>query len=184
MIRILAGALCGLMLAHLTAASAEPQKHGAGYDSCYDPKHIPGDIEGLFINCNRLPPEEVARQRAETDARDEDLKRRYDEQQSLTVPTTKPDLILVCGLDQDTVNIWFAAGILTWGMGENREVWRVGSVSPVAITFKRVSYSAPGTGKLFDATGSIDRVSGQFLRDRGYSPYLPGGLCKPAEAKF
>ena len=62
-----------------------------GYTYCFDDKST--DFVAPPIACDKLPPEEVARQRANTD----DLNRRYDEQQKVLVPpTTKPDLTLVC----------------------------------------------------------------------------------------
>jgi hypothetical protein len=163
-------------LALVSAAPAAEEEPFTIYDAiCTDPG--PG-----------CTPEQVARARAHMAAYEAELERRYREQQSLTVPTIKPDLTLVCGnsnsdMFDDAVNIWFGAGLLTWGVGEPREVWRLDRVSAAEITFKRVTAYQPGG--FFDAKGHIDRVTGQFARDiaRG-GQHTVSGECRPAATKF
>jgi hypothetical protein len=165
------GMTAALMACYLAAASAAQGATAppASNPLCSDAPQTPG--------CS---PEDLAKARVAHAANEADLERRYKEQQALTVPATKTDLTLLC--DGYAVNVWFSASLLTWGMGENREVWRVDSVSSVQISFARVS--GTGTGKFFDATGSIDRVSGWFSRDQGIYPYPPRGQCAPAVPKF
>jgi hypothetical protein len=114
-------------------------------------------------------------------AQQADSRQRYNEQQALAVPVTKADLTLVCG--SDTVNIWFGAGLLTWGVGEHRPVWRLDRVSAAEITFKRVSEYGQ-EDKFFDATGYIDRVTGKFSYKTGLVSGAgdPTGQCQPATA--
>jgi hypothetical protein len=146
-----------------------------GYTYCFrdTSEFIPVQIE-----CDKLPPEEVARQRADTDARYAVLNRLYDEQEALSVPATKADLTLLC--DYSTVQIWFRAGLLTWGMGANRAVWRLDRVSPTEITFSHVWPSYSGDGLFSQSNGYIDRVTGSYGRNFESEK----GDCKPAEPKF
>jgi hypothetical protein len=122
-------------------------------------------------------PEDVAKQRTAQAAHEADLRRRYDEQQALTVPATKADLTLLCA--GDTVQIWFQASLLAWGIGERREVWRLDRVTPTEITWKRVLQGS-WTGRFFDATGYINRVTGQF----SLGTDVPAGQCGPVQPKF
>ena len=145
----------------------------------------------LGWNCS---PEEVSRagahQAADEANRRADQERRYKEQQALVIPATKADLTLLCG--GQTVQVWFSAGLLTWGAGANRRVWRLDKVSPTEIIFKRVGDYDEGGGfttgphGLFDAEGQIDRVSGRFsLSIPNGAPFIdPQGACSPAAAKF
>jgi hypothetical protein len=150
---------------------------------------------GAEIKCGQLPPEEVARQRAETDASYAALEGRYKEQGPLTVPTTKADLTLLCEArpphsrttTSSTVQVWFGASVLAWGTGQDRDVWRLDRVSPAEITFNQVSLDwpswppAPGEKPdLTEARGHIDRVTGDYSR----SSYGEVGECKSAEPKF
>jgi hypothetical protein len=184
--------VCCLALASAAPAAAQSsEKYDPFRGIDCPPSGCPPIEEGLKdVYCSmetptppECSPEDVAKSRAWYTAREADLRRRYDEQQALPVPATKADLTLDC--NGDTVQVWFQAGLLAWGMGEKREVWRLDRVTPTEITFKRVSYFLVGGG-LFDAKGHIDRVSGQFLHQTG----LPGygndatGWCKPAEPKF
>jgi hypothetical protein len=129
----------------------------------------------IYSGCS---PEEVAKAREWMAAQQADLRQRYNEQQALAVPVTKADLTLVCG--SDTVNIWLGAGLLTWGVGEHRPVWRLDRVSAAEITFKRVSEYGQ-EDKFFDATGYIDRVTGRYSIDAAHTE---PGHCEPAAAKF
>jgi hypothetical protein len=184
----LIGALCGLVLAPLVSASAASPEKGMGYTYCFDP-HPPEPYGGVMIACDKLPPEELARQRAYTD----DVNRRYDEQQKVLIPpTTKPDLTLVCnGFSTDynaTVQIWFGANVMTWGIGPNSEVWRLTKVSPSEIAFTHIILLEDGPYDL--ARGQINRVTGAYDRDipRGGMGDTPMGTnrgdCKPAAPKF
>ena len=164
-----------------------PSRITSGYTTCNKPS---SETE---TPCDQLPPEEVARQRAKTDARYAAAKRRYDEQQqALPVPTTKADLTLLCHsfYDHTTVQVWFGAALLSWGTGEHREIWRLDRVSPAEITFKRLladwpHYDPlyPGKPTLFDADGHIDRVTGSYSRWIDPAHTEPGH-CEPAAPKF
>jgi hypothetical protein len=180
---------CGLVLAPLMSASATSEKSGPGSTSCYNPKSE--GLEDMFINCDRLPPEEVVRQRAESDARNADLQRRYDEQKALTVPATKPDLTLLCRGPKDydtTVQIWFGVNVLAWGMGPNSDVWRLSKVLPNEIAFEHVFQL--GQHDFYSSSGHIDRVTGDYAREipgggMGNAPMGTNrGDCKPAAPKF
>ena len=113
------------------------------------------------------------------------LERRYDEQEARPTPDTKADVTLLCG-DQ-TVQVWFNAGMLTWDTAAHRQVWRLDRVGAAEITFKRLGrYGTDLTvglvksGPAFaDLDGQIDRVSGAFSRSDGSH-----GTCAPAAAKF
>ena len=183
----LIGALCGLVLAPLVSASAASPEKGMGYTYCFDP-HPPEPYGGVMIACDKLPPEELARQRASTD----DLNRRYDEEQKVLVPpTTKPDLTLVCnGFSTDynaTVQIWFGANVLTWGIGRYSEAWRLTKVLQNEIAFGHIFQLENGPS---DASGHINRVTGTYARDVPYGGMgnAPMGTnrgdCKPAAPKF
>jgi hypothetical protein len=183
----LSGSLCTLMLAPVVPAFAAPSERGMGYTNCYDPKStefIPPDIA-----CDKLPPEELARQRAYTD----DLNRRYDEEQKVLIPpTTKPDLTLVCdgGYERErdaTVQIWFGANVLTWGIGRYSEAWRLTKVLQNEIAFGHIFQLENGPS---DASGHINRVTGTYARDvpyggMGNAPMGTNtGVCNPAAPKF
>jgi hypothetical protein len=165
---------CGLVLA--AAATAAPQ-------SSEDP------YRGIYCPPSGCSPEDLAWARAREADRQADLERRYKEQQALAaVPTSRADLTLVCG--SDTVQIWFGAGLMAWGVGADQEVWRLDKVSPAEITFKRVaSYvkldpdpKSYGLTGYVDAEGIINRVTGGFSRTNalGYDT----GRCEPTPAKF
>jgi hypothetical protein len=94
-------ALIACCLALASAASAGAQS--------YDP------YRGIICPASGCSPEDIAYAHAQEAARQADLEQRYKEQQALAVPVTKADLMLVCG--SDTINIWFGAGLLTWGGG-------------------------------------------------------------------
>jgi hypothetical protein len=189
---LLALLACGLVLVPALVpvpALSDYVTPDGGYTICFKPSSPEAEV----LPCDQLPPEEVARQRAKTDAGYAAAKRRYDEQEALPVPITKADLTLNCdtfgfGYQNWTVQVWFGAALLTWGTGEHRERWRLDRVSPAEITFKRVLQDWPPYGSrtqptFFDADGHIDRVTGD------YSRWIDGahtekGQCKPAEAKF
>jgi hypothetical protein len=179
------GLVLGPVLVPVPALSDYVSPNGLGYTICHKPPSE--EVETL---CAQLPPEELARQRAKTDAGYAAAKRRYDEQEALPVPTTKADLTLCCetyGADA-TVQVWFGAALLTWGAGEHREIWRLDRVSPAEITFKRVLSVWPPYGSqekptFFDANGNIDRVAGRYSRWIDAAHTEPGH-CEPAAAKF
>jgi hypothetical protein len=123
----------------------------------------------------------VAKAREWIAAQQADLRQGYKEQQALAVPVTKADLTLICG--SDTVNVWFGAGLLSWGVGEHRPVWRLDRVSAAEITFKRVSEFGQ-EGRFFDAAGYIDRVTGKFSYETDLVSRASDqtGQCQPAAA--
>lgn len=180
-------ALSTAMLAPIVPVFAASPERGAGYTYCWDTKST--EDFAPPVACDRLPPEEVARQRARTD----DLNRRYDEQQKVLVPpTTKPDLTLVCNGFYErydaTVQIWFGANVLTWGIGPYSEVWRLTKVSPNEIAFGHIIQLEDGPYDL--ASGHINRVTGAYDRDiphggMGDAPMGTNrGDCKLAAPKF
>jgi len=177
------------MLASVMSASAASPKEGPGYTFCYDPKNKDELIPE--ISCDRLPPEEAARQRADADAYEANLKRQYDEQGALTVPITKPDLTLLCSGPYDydtTAQIWFGANVLTWGVGPYSEVWRLGRVATNEIAFGHVFQL--GQNHFYGSSGHIDRVTGDYAREvpgggLGNAPMGTNkGQCKLAAPKF
>jgi hypothetical protein len=127
------------------------------------------------------------------DARYAAAKQRYDEQEALPVPPTKADLTLNCstfGGINWTIQVWFGAALLTWGTGEDRQIWRLDRVSPAEITFKRVLQDwpkgkgwEPGREIFFDADGHIDRVAGDYSRWID-AAHTEKGHCEPAAPKF
>jgi hypothetical protein len=170
----LLGLTAALMVCGLALASGAP---AAAQSNEYDP------YRGIYCPAAGCSPEDIAWARAQQAARQADLRRRYGEQQALTIPATKADLTLGC--DGVTVQIWFDAGLLTWGVGADRKVWRLDKVLPAEITFKRVS-EYPNEGGFFDAVGTIDRVSGGFSRGDSIYPSTPSdyGHCEPTAARF
>jgi hypothetical protein len=181
-------ALSTAMLAPVVPASAAPPERGTGYTSCFDAKST--EFVAPQIACDKLPPEEAARQRAYTD----DLNRRYAEEQKVLVPPiTKPDLTLVCNgfyesVYDATVQIWFGANVLTWGIEPYSEVWRLTKVSPNEIAFGHILQLEDGPYGL--SSGHINRVTGAYDRDipyggMGNAPMGTNrGECKPAAPKF
>jgi hypothetical protein len=179
---------CCLALASVLAPAPAVSDYVSPDTICFKPP--PSESE--TTPCDRLPPEEAARQRAKTDASYAAAKRRYDEQEALPVPTTKADLTLNCStLGGDwTVQVWFGAVLLTWGAGEHRQIWRLDRVSTAEITFKRVLEEwphwepfKPVKPSFFDADGHIDRVTGTYSRWIDAAHTEPGH-CEPAAAKF
>ena len=74
-----------------------------------------------------------------------------------------------------------------WGIGREREVWTLTSVTDAELTFDRVGMHVGELG-LFEARGQIDRITGSYVKDREMS-FLGDrreerGDCKPAAAKF